>query len=387
MSTLLLVFIYVSFISLGLPDSMFGAAWPVIRNDMMLPVPTAGLISLIGTATIVFSTLLNPFVVKRLGTGKLIVISTLFSSVGLLLFSQSRTLIHLCVATAFTALSGGSIDVSLNNFVAIHYKPKHMNWLHSLWGIGTTLGAFIISAFVGSYGGWRNGYTVVSMFQLLLSFIFMLMLPVWNVHKDNNDRQIEQKRIVHTHLLVKSAILSVIAFFAYCAIETTTGVWTSSFLVNFIGLSPSFGARGTAFFFFGITLGRILSGFLSMKIKSIPMIRISLFTILIGLFMILARIPTVLYLISFGVIGFGCAPIFPTMMHETPRRFGIEASNFIVSLQMAGGYLGSAFGPFLFGFLISKTGIQFLPLFLLALLFILFFITERLNLKLRLLHE
>lgn len=273
MVTLLLAFIYVSFISLGLPDSMFGAAWPVIRNDMMLPVSTAGLISLISTLTIVFSTLLNPFIVRRLGTGRLIVISTLFSSVGLLLFSQSRTLIHLCIATAFTALGGGSIDVSLNNFVALHYKPKHMNWLHSLWGVGTTLGASIISAFVGSYGGWRNGYTVVSMFQLLLSFIFMLMLPVWNVHKNNNEGQIEQKRIVRSPLLVKNAILSVTAFFAYCAIETTTDVWASSFLVNFKGLSPSFGARGTALFFFGITLGRILSGFLSMKIKSIPMIR------------------------------------------------------------------------------------------------------------------
>lgn len=203
MVTLLLAFIYVSFISLGLPDSMFGAAWPVIRNDMMLPVSTAGLISLISTLTIVFSTLLNPFIVRRLGTGRLIVISTLFSSVGLLLFSQSRTLIHLCIATAFTALGGGSIDVSLNNFVALHYKPKHMNWLHSLWGVGTTLGASIISAFVGSYGGWRNGYTVVSMFQLLLSFIFMLMLPVWNVHKNNNEGQIEQKRIVRSPLLVK----------------------------------------------------------------------------------------------------------------------------------------------------------------------------------------
>lgn len=189
MAILLLAFIYISFISLGLPDSMLGAAWPVIRSDLNLPVYTAGIISLTITCSTVVSSMLNPFIVKKIGTGKIVVISTLFSSIGLFTFSHAPSFVFLGLSAVLIGLGGGSIDAALNNFVALHYQAKHMNWLHSLWGVGTTLGSYIISIFIVYPEGWRKGYLVVSAFQLLLATLFFILLPVWNIYeKDNNNK-------------------------------------------------------------------------------------------------------------------------------------------------------------------------------------------------------
>lgn len=384
MAVLLLAFIYISFISLGLPDSMLGAAWPVIRSDLNLPVYTAGIISLTITSSTVVSSMLNPLIVKKIGTGKIVVISTLFSSVGLFTFSHASSFALLCLSAILIGLGGGSIDAALNNFVALHYQAKHMNWLHSLWGVGTTLGSYIISIFVVYPEGWRKGYLVGSVFQLLLATLFFILLPVWNIYeKDNNDissniKKNERKK----SLLFASAAISVITFFFYCAIETTTGLWASSFLVNYKHISPSIAAKGTSFFFFGITIGRILSGFVSMKLSGKKIIRLSLALLFTGIFVLLTDVPQMIYLFGFALIGFGCASIFPTMMHETPKRFGEDISHIVISMQMAAGYLGSALAPLLFGVVISMIGVYVLPLYLLVLLFILTLFTDLLNYRL-----
>lgn len=381
MAVLLLAFIYISFISLGLPDSMLGAAWPVIRSDLNLPVYTAGIISLAITCSTVVSSMLNPLIVKKIGTGKIVVISTLFSSIGLFTFSRAPSFAFLCLSAILIGLGGGSIDAALNNFVALHYQAKHMNWLHSLWGVGTTLGSYIISIFIVYPEGWRKGYLVVSAFQLLLATLFFILLPVWNIYeKDNNNKSSSiRKNERKKSLLFASAAISVITFFFYCAIETTTGLWASSFLVNYKHILPSLAAKGTSSFFFGITIGRILSGFISMRLRGKTIIRLSLGLIFVGTLLLLIKMPQVMYLISFALIGFGCAPIFPTMMHETPKRFGEDISHIVISMQMAAGYLGSALAPSLFGVVISMIGVYVLPLYLLILLFILIFLTELIN--------
>ncbi|WP_039764158.1 MFS transporter [Caldicellulosiruptor sp. F32] len=384
MAILLLAFIYISFISLGLPDSMLGAAWPVIRSDLNLPVYTAGIISLTITCSTVVSSMLNPFIVKKIGTGKIVVISTLFSSIGLFTFSHAPSFVFLGLSAVLIGLGGGSIDAALNNFVALHYQAKHMNWLHSLWGVGTTLGSYIISIFIVYPEGWRKGYLVVSAFQLLLATLFFILLPVWNIYeKDNNNKSSNiRKNERKKSLLFASAAISIITFFFYCAIETTTGLWASSFLVNYKHISPSIAAKGTSSFFFGITIGRILSGFVSMKLSGKKIIRLSLALLFTGIFVLLTDVPQMIYLFGFALIGFGCAPIFPTMMHETPKRFGEDISHIVISMQMAAGYLGSALAPLLFGIVISMIGVYVLPLYLLILLFILTLFTELLNYQL-----
>lgn len=384
MAILLLSFIYIAFISLGLPDSMLGAAWPVIRHDLNLPVYTAGIISLTITCSTVISSMLNPLIIKKIGTGKIVIISTLFSSVGLFTFSHAPSFALLCVSAALIGLGGGSIDAALNNFVALHYQAKHMNWLHSLWGVGTTLGSYIISIFIVYPEGWRKGYFVVSIFQLLLATLFFILLPIWSMY-EKNDKFLDsniKKRERKKSLLFMSAIISIISFFCYCAIETTTGLWASSFLVNYKHLSASLAAKGTSCFFFGITIGRILSGFVSMKLRSKTIIRLSLGLIFVGILMLLIEMPQATYLISFALIGFGCAPIFPTMMHETPRRFSEDISHIVISMQMAAGYLGSAVAPSLFGVVISLIGVYVLPIYLLTLFFVLTLLTELLNYRL-----
>lgn len=362
---------------------MLGAAWPVIKSDLNLPVYTAGIISLTITCSTVISSMLNPLIVKEIGTGKIVVISTLFSSIGLFTFSHAPSFVLLCLSAVLIGLGGGSIDAALNNFVALHYQAKHMNWLHSLWGVGTTLGSYIISIFIVYPEGWRKGYLIVSIFQFLLATLFFVLLPVWNVYeKHKNENPSVTKSEHKKSLLFASAIISMVSFFCYCAIETTTGLWTSSFLVNYKHITPSLAAKGTSSFFFGITVGRILSGFVSMRLEGKAIIRFSLGLIFIGIFTLFIEMPQTLYLISFAMIGFGCAPIFPTMMHETPKRFGEDISHVIISLQMAAGYLGSALAPSLFGIVISIIGVYVLPLYLMVLLFILIFLTELLNCQL-----
>lgn len=374
----LLVIIYISFISLGLPSSMLGAAWPVIRESLKLPIYIAGIISVITTISSLVSISLCPIVVKKIGTGKTVFIGILSSFIGLFIFSFAYSVVFLYLSAVFIGLGAGFIDTSLNNFVAVNFQARHMNWLHSMWGIGTTLGAYILSLFLVYQEGWRIGYLTVAIFQLILTLLFIRTFPLWKLYeiKDDPENSLSNSKAKIQRDIVIKAIIAVIVFFIYCAIEFSAGLWTSTYLVDVKKIIPSVAALGTSLFFLGITLGRIISGFLSIKLSSKSILRLSSFLLILGVIVLFINLPSLFYLLSFILIGLGCAPIFPTLMHETPNIFGKDLSQTIISMQMASAYLGGAIVPSTFGFIISTLGTHIFPTFLFILSVIMILLIE-----------
>lgn len=374
----LLIIIYISFISLGLPSSMLGAAWPVIKESLKLPIYIAGIISVITTVSSLVSISLCPIIVNKIGTGKTVFLGILSSFIGLFIFSFAYSIVFLYLSAVFIGLGAGFIDTSLNNFVAVNFQAKHMNWLHSMWGIGTTLGAYIISIFLIYQEGWRIGYLTVAIFQLILTLLFIRTFPLWNLYETKDDPEnslSNSKAKIQKNVIIK-VIIAVLVFFIYCAVEFSAGLWTSTYLVDVKKIIPSVAALGTSFFFLGITLGRIISGFLSIKLSSKSILRISSFLLILGVIILFINLPSVFYLLSFILIGLGCAPIFPTLMHETPKIFGKDLSQTVISMQMASAYLGGALVPSLFGFIISSLGTHIFPTFLFILSIIMVLLME-----------
>lgn len=376
---LLIVIIYLSFISLGLPSSMLGAAWPVIRVSLKLPIYIAGIISVITTVSSLISISLCPIVVKKIGTGRIVLIGILFLFIGLFIFSFAYSVIFLYLSAIFIGLGAGFIDTSLNNFVAVNFQAKHMNWLHSMWGIGTSLGAYIISFFLVYHEGWRKGYLAVAIFQLILTLLFIKTFSLWRLYEleDNPEDSLSNSKAKIQGSVIIKVIIAILVFFIYCAVEFCAGLWTSTYLVDVKKIIPSVSALGTSFFFLGITLGRIISGFLSIRISSKDILRLSFLLLILGIIILFIELPSnYYYLLSFILIGLGCAPIFPTLMHETPKIFGKDLSQTIISMQMASAYLGGAIIPSAFGFIISFFGTHIFPAFLLGLSIIMILLIE-----------
>ncbi|MEZ0536629.1 sugar MFS transporter [Caldicellulosiruptoraceae bacterium PP1] len=376
MATILLIFIYISFISLGLPDSMLGAAWPVMRSDLHIPISIAGLLSIFIVGSTIVSSLASPFILNRLGTGKVVLFSTLLTAIALFCFSIAPSFLFLCIFAIMLGFGGGSIDTALNNYVALHYKAKHMSWLHSLWGVGCTLGPYIMSFFIIYQEGWRRGYLVVSILQFCLAVMLFFSLPLWKIFGDERFEGSKKENTKINFLHIPKALFSLLSFFSYCAVESTTGLWGSSFLVNIKGLSPAVAAKWVSLYFLGITVGRILSGFATMKFGNKAIIRFSLAILLIGILLLFVPMYKDFYVVSFVLIGLGCAPIFPCMIHDTPKKFGSYMSQTMIGFQMASGYLGSATIPPLFGALASVLNLSIFPAYLLVFLVILIFFVE-----------
>lgn len=382
--TALLVIIYISFISLGLPDSLLGSGWPIMQIDLSAAFSIAGYVSMTVCAGTVISSLFSNRLIAKFGTGKVTLASVAMTAISLFGYSFSPNIYFLFIMAIPLGLGAGSVDAALNNFVALHYKSKHMSWLHCFWGIGATAGPAIMSLFLVTQGGWRKGYMVIAILQSALVILLLVTLPLWKKNakkteaKDNTAEKVISNRQAIKIPYVKLALIS---FIFFCATELTAGLWSSSYLVAVKGLSASDAARWAAFFYAGITFGRLITGFLSIKIKSYVLIRMGQLVCIAGAIILMLPVPVFFSMLGIILLGLGTSPIYPSMLHETPNRFGASASGAIMGLQMAFAYLGSTFVPPLFGVIASASTIKIFPYFLFVCILIMLFSSEILQKK------
>jgi fucose permease len=358
---------------------MLGAAWPTMRIDLAMPMAGAGLISMIISGGTIVSSIFSGKLINKLGTAKLVIISVLMTAIALFGFALNKNYFWLCIMGIPLGLGAGSVDSALNNFVALHYSARHMSWLHCFWGIGATTGPIIMSASIARKGLWQKGYLTVAVIQICLVIILMLSLPLWKRFQNNDD---EEKTIQNSNQSVfrlRGINFALLSFFCYCAVETTTGLWGASYLVNTKGVSADVAAGWIAIYYFGITLGRLANGFVTSKLSNNALIRGGQIIIGLGALLLLGFNHSYISLIGFILIGTGCAPIFPSMLHETPVRFGKNNSSRLMGLQMAFAYMGTTFIPPILGLLFGVIGIRFYPVFVLVLLAAMFVSNEKIN--------
>lgn len=381
MLTVLLVIIYIAFISLGLPDAILGSAWPMIHQNLNVPISYAGIATMIVSGGTIVSSFFSGRVIRRFGTGKVTTFSVFLTAVGLIGIYFSPSFLWICLLGIPLGIGAGAVDSALNNFVALHYKAKHMNWLHCFWGIGATSGPFIMSFYLLKENGWRMGYATIGIIQAILVICLFLSLPLWKKFEISNDGDEEVHSDVKVSTLIKlpGAKPALISFFCYCAIELTTGLWASSLLVTNNGLSAESAAKWVSLYYLGITVGRFLAGFIAMKLNNKQMIRMGQVICIIGAMLLIMTINNNIQLAGLILIGLGCAPIYPAMLHETPNRFGKELSQGIMGIQMATAYVGSTLVPPVFGALSGVTGFGILPYFLLILMIIMLVSSERVS--------
>lgn len=383
MYSLLLALIYLAFISLGLPDALLGSAWPAMYPVLGVSVSYAGIISMIIAGGTIVSSLNANRVIRKFGTGFVTAVSVLMTVVALFGFSISGAFWMLCLWAVPYGIGAGAVDAALNNFVALHYASRHMSWLHCFWGVGASIGPYIMSYSLTVKNSWESGYATVGIFQIVLTVILFLSLPIWNKQaKMKRETQMgESKHLkIHEALKIKGVKQVLVAFFAYCALETTAGLWASSYLVLHQGIEAKEAARWASLFYLGITFGRFLNGFVTDRLGNRNMIRIGLGIITVGLVAVVLPLQIGLVtLVGLVLIGIGCAPIYPCIIHETPKNFGAENSQAIIGIQMASAYTGSTFMPPIFGYLASFTTISLYPVYLSLFLVLMLIMTERLN--------
>ena len=371
MASLLLAVIYLSFISLGLPDSLLGSAWPVIYPQIGVPISWSGIISLIISAGTVISSLQSDRLTRRLGAGKVTAASVGMTAAALLGFSFSRSFPALCFWAVPYGLGAGSVDAALNNYVALHFASRHMSWLHCMWGIGASTGPYIMSRAITRYGSWNMGYRIVGILQIALTACIIFSLPLWKGSAGASAEEgagtggpMPLKDVVR----LKGAKAIMTAFFCYCAVESTVGLWASSYLVVYRSVPEVTAAGFASMFFIGITAGRAANGFLTMRFSDRQLIRAGQTLVGLGALLVLIPAGQTLALAGLVVMGIGCAPIYPCIIHSTPALFGEENSQAMVGVQMASAYVGTCLMPPLFGFLAKSISFGLFPFYVLILL-------------------
>lgn len=377
MFSLLLAVIYLSFISLGLPDSLLGSVWPTIYQEFNVPVSYAGAIFMIISAGTIFSSLQSDRLTKLLGTGKVTAFSVLMTAIALWGFSVSSSYWMLILWAIPYGLGAGSVDASINNYVALHYKSHHMSWLHCMWGVGASIGPYIMSFALTRGQGWNMGYRYISFLQIILTVIIFISLPLWKEQNNsgaaaNVDGKPAKALTLPEIFHIPGIKQNLLMFFCYCALEQTAGLWTSSYLVLKCGLDSETAASYGSMFFIGITVGRAISGFVAMKFNDNQMIRLGQGIIFIGILLMFLPFGYQAALLGLIVIGLGCAPIYPCVIHSTPENFGAERSQAIVGVQMACAYIGNITMPPLFGLIANHISAGLLPIYLLLILVVMF---------------
>ena len=386
MFNLLLAVIYLAFISLGLPDSLLGSVWPTMYQEFNVPVSYAGAIFMIISAGTIFSSLQSDRLTKSFGTGKVTAFSVLMTAIALWGFSISSSYWMLISWAIPYGLGAGSVDASLNNYVALHYKSHHMSWLHCMWGIGASIGPYIMSFALVNGQTWNMGYLYISLIQVALTVIIMLSLPLWKKPFIINDIQevdvgneknkaLTLKEIVN----IPGAKQVMIMFFCYCALEQTAGLCASSYLVLQHGFDLEVATSYGSLFFIGITVGRAISGFITMKLKDKEMIYLGQGIILIGIIIMCLPLGHQVSLIGLVTIGLGCAPIYPCIIHSTPTNFGKNKSQAVIGVQMASAYVGNLLMPPLFGIIANHISVIVFPIYLLLILIIMVVMHIKLN--------
>lgn len=380
MFSLLLALIYVSFISLGLPDSLLGSAWPQMQESLGVSLSLGGVISFIITASTILSSLMSHRVIQRFGTGSITMCSVAMTALALFGFSLSNSFFALCLWAIPYGLGAGSVDAALNNFVALHCKAKHMSWLHCFWGIGATGGPYIMGLCLSRGMGWQAGYRTISILQMGLTLILLLSLPLWK----KQELPLSDGETVHpqtpewSKLLKRPGVKAALtAFFFYSALELTTGLWGSSYMVAVRGISAETAAKWISLFYLGITAGRFFSGFLTLRFSDDVMVRLGECTAIVGILLILLPLHNLFLCLGLILTGLGCAPIYPSLLHATPQRFGKSLSQSLMGTQMAISYLGSTTMPPVSGFLAEKISMGLYPVLLLVFALCMTILTEK----------
>lgn len=380
MVSLLIAIIYIAFISLGLPDSLLGSAWPVMYPQLDVPNSYMGIISMIIALGTIFSSLASDFLGRKLGTGLVTALSVLTTAVALFGFSVSSSFIMLCIIAFPYGLGAGAVDAALNNYVALHFSSKHMSWLHCFWGVGASVSPYIMGLCLTSGLGWQKGYFSVSVVQIILTVILFISLPLWKKNAARTEEQPSNIVGLRGAFKIKGVPYIMAAFFCYCAMESTAGLWASSYLKEYRGTSEETAAMFASLFYLGITSGRFICGFVADKLGDRRLIRIGVCAAGFGVLMILLPIKTdILALAGLITAGVGCAPIYPSIIHSTPDNFGKENSQSIIGIQMACAYTGTTLMPTLFGALAENVGIFLYPVYLLIFTAVLGVMSELLN--------
>ncbi|MCF2567865.1 MFS transporter [Mediterraneibacter glycyrrhizinilyticus] len=385
---LLLTIIYLAFISLGLPDALLGSAWPTMYSEFDVPVSYAGIISMIIALGTIISSLQSDRLTRKLGTGKVTAISVAMTAIALLGFSSSHAFWMLCVWAVPYGLGAGSVDAALNNYVALHYESHHMSWLHCMWGVGATVGPYIMGFALSGGKTWNTGYLYIGVLQIVLTAILVFSLPLWKERKTsespgntNENTTLEKPLRLPQIIKIPGAKEVMLCFFCYCAIEQTAGLWASSYLTLFKGVSAETAARFAGMFFIGITVGRAINGFIAMKLQDSQMIRLGQSIIAIGVIVMLLPGPHIISLAGLILIGLGCAPVYPCIIHSTPAHFGAGRSQALIGVQMASAYVGTCLMPPIFGLIANHISIALFPVYIMALLILMVIMHELLSKK------
>lgn len=363
MYSLLLVLIYIAFVSLGLPDSLLGSGWPAIHGDLNVSISYMGIISMVISGGTIVSSLFSDKLTSKLGTRIVTVVSVFLTSIALFGFSVSTQFWMLIAFAVPYGLGAGAIDAALNNYVALHYTSKHMSWLHCFWGIGTIVSPFIMS-YALTNSAWNNGYRIVGFIQLGIGLLLLATLSIWKANRETGGENAKSIGLIGS-LKIKGVPFLLIGFFAYCAAEATAMYWASTYFVEIKGITAEQAARFASLFYIGITAGRFLGGFIMDKLGDRKMIILGACILSVGIISLLIPVNSPIFsLVGFVVIGFGCAPIYPCIIHSTPSNFGAENSGAIIGIQMASAYVGSTFIPPLFGLLGNLISFKILPIYL-----------------------
>lgn len=365
MYSFLLALIYIAFISLGLPDSLLGSGWPVMHTELGVPVSFMGIVSMIISGGTIVSSLFSDKMTRKFGTRIVTVASVFLTVIALFGFSFSNRFWMLIVFAVPYGLGAGAIDAALNNYIALHYKAKHMSWLHCFWGVGTIVSPFIMS-YALTNRTWNSGYRIVGFLQLVIAVLLLVTLPVWKVNQIKSGETGKSIGLLGA-LRIKGVPFLLIGFFAYCAAEATAMQWASTYFVEVKGISAERAAGFAALFYIGITAGRFISGFITDKLGDRNTIRLGTAILACGVIALLIPVESyIVAFVAFLVIGFGCAPIYPCLIHSTPYNFGAENSGAIIGIQMASAYVGTTFIPPLFGILSNAISFSIMPVYLLV---------------------
>ena len=380
----LLAIIYLSFISLGLPDGLLGAAWPTMCMEMGVPVSYAGPLSITISGGTILSSLLSDRLTLRFGTGRVTAVSVAMTALALLGFSVTKSYWMLFIWAIPYGLGAGSVDASLNNYVALHYASRHMSWLHCMWGVGASLGPYIMGYALTTGQGWTAGYRYVGLLQVAVTAVLLFCIPVWKQRSADPTQRSEEAAVspgLRQILTIPGAREVMVAFFCYCALEGTAMLWGSTYLVRRWGVAENRAAGLASLFFLGITVGRFISGFLTYKLTDEAMIRLGQSIIGIGVAVMLLPIGTLAATAGLLLIGLGCAPIYPCIIHSTPAHFGPEKSQALIGVQMASAYLGTLLMPPVFGLIANHVSIGLMPVYMAAILSLMIVMCEKLNRK------
>lgn len=379
MASLLLAVIYLAFISLGLPDALLGSAWPLMYGGFAVPVSSAGIISMTIAGGTIVSSLFSDRLIRRFGTAAVTLVSVGMTALALFGFSISHAFWQLCLWAVPYGLGAGSVDAALNNFVALHYRSRHMSWLHCFWGIGATAGPYIMGLCLTGGATWHAGYRSIGVIQVVLAACLLLSLPLWKGRDSGRDGSLAGRRALSLRETVRlpRAKPLLTAFFCYCALEATAGLWASSYLVLYRGVEAGLAAKYASLFYLGITLGRFFCGFVSDRLGDHNMVRLGQGIAGLGALLLLLPLGGPVTLCALVALGMGCAPIYPSLLHATPVNFGAENSQSVMGMQMACAYVGSTFMPPVFGWLAGWAGLSLYPLYLLAFVLLMVLMTER----------